>query len=278
MTAIERVTCWLAVVAIGCGCAAAPVEQERELTVRGSDTMLILNRQLAASFMRANPGVSILVRGGGTGVGVEALVAGESDICAASRPLAADEVRAIYDRFGTLGVRFLIAQDALSVYVNRQNPIRNLTTENLRQMFEGTLESWADVGGGAVPVVAVVRPPSSGTHRFFRDHVLLGRPYTISAVTAPSTNGVLEQVASQVGGIGYGGVAYRAEGVVHCAVDGVEPTVENVRRGDYPLTRHLAFYTVDPPRGLEKRFIDWCLGEEGQSVVAEVGYIPLWPG
>jgi phosphate transport system substrate-binding protein len=278
MRVIDRWPWLLAAAAIGCGCAAGQVAEQRQLEIRGSDTMLILNRQLAAGFMRANPGVSILAEGGGTGVGVESLVAGESDVCAASRPLAAEEVRAIYDRFETLGVRFLIAQDALSVYVHQDNPTRNLSMENLRQLFGGEAVSWAEVGGGAVPVVVVVRPPNSGTHRFFRDHVLKGRPYTESALTAPGTADVLREVAGNEGAIGYGGVAYRGEGVVRCAVAGVHPTADNVRLGDYPLTRHLAFYTVEPPVGLAKRFIDWCLGKEGQGIVAEVGYIPLWPG
>ena len=270
---------WLiAAAVIGWGCTASQVVEQRELMVRGSDTMLILNRQLAAGFMRANPGVSIRVQGGGTGFGVESLVAGESEVCAASRPLAAEEVRAIYDRFETLGVRFLIAQDALSVYVNVGNSVRDLSLENLRRLFAGEAVSWADVGGDAMPVTVVVRPPSSGTHRFFRDHVLRGRPYAKAAVTAPSTADVLHEVAEHGGAIGYGGVAYGGEGVVRCAVDGVQPTSDNVRAGHYPLTRHLAFCTVEPPLGLAKRFIDWCLEEEGQAIVAEVGYIPLWPG
>jgi phosphate transport system substrate-binding protein len=250
--------------------------EERQLAIRGSDTMLVLNRRLAEAYMRAHPGVSVRVEGGGTAAGVAALVDGEADICAASRPLLAEEVAAIYDRHATLGVRFLIAQDALSVFVNAANPIRSLELSELRGLFDGSIASWRDVGGDDVAVVPIVRPPSSGSHRFFRDHVLKGGPYAAGAITAATTNDVLASVRTDAGGVGYGGVAYRLEGVAAIAVDGVPPAAEAVRDGRYPLARYLAFSTVRPPTGLARRFIDWCLGPEGQAVVAEVGYVPLW--
>jgi phosphate transport system substrate-binding protein len=264
--------------ALSMGCVGAPHVEDRELRVRGSDTMLVLNRRLAEEFMRGHPGMSVRVAGGGTGTGVEALLAGEADICAASRPLLAEEVAAIHDRFGSLGVRFLVCQDALSVFVNAANPVRDLSSEQLRAMFDGTIASWSDVGGEGRGVVVIVRPPTSGSHRFFRDHVLKGRPYATGAVTVRATFDVLEAVRDEPGAIGYGGLAYRLEGAPSCAIDGVLPDAEAVRDGRYPLARYLVFYTVEPPVGLAKRFIDWCLGEAGQEIVAEVGYIPLWPG
>lgn len=240
--------------------------------------MLILNRRLAEGFMRAHPGTSILVEGGGTGVGVEALIAGEVEIAAGSRPLAADEVQALFERFETLGVRFLIAQDALSVYVNDRNPVREVTTSQLAGLFDGSIRWWSEIGGQPIAVIAVVRPPSSGSQRFFRDRVLHGREYTSDRVTAPTTLEVLEAVRGSPGAVGYGGVAYEAEGVVRCAIDGASPSPKDVRAGRYPLARYLAFYTAEPPRGLTKIFIDWCLSPAGQTVVADVGYLPLWNG
>ena len=266
----------VALVALAAGCSSSGPVEQRLLAIRGSDTMLVLNRRLAEEYMRAHPGESVRVAGGGTAAGVAALVAGDADICAASRPLLAEEVAAIYDRYSTLGVRFLVAQDALSVFVNAANPVQSLSLEQLRGLFDGSIDSWERVGGDDVPVVVIVRPPSSGSHRFFRDHVLKGRPYAPGAATAPTTNDVLAAVGSDPGGVGYGGVAYRREGVEAVAVDGVRPTAEAVREDRYPLARYLAFSTVEPPAGLAKRFIDWCLGPEGQAVVAEVGYIPLW--
>jgi phosphate transport system substrate-binding protein len=264
------------IAALAAGCASSLRVEERELRLRGSDTMLVLNRRLAEAFMRANPGVSVRVEGGGTGAGVEALAAGEAEIAAASRPLLAAEVVAIYDRFGSLGVRHLVAQDALSVFVNAANPVRGLSSEQLRGLFDGSIRSWAGLGGDDLEVIVIVRPPWSGTHRFFRDHVLKGQSYAAGARTLPTTTEILEFVRSDPRAVGYGGLAYRLPGTEACAVDGTPPTVETVRAGRYPLARYLAFYTVEVPAGLAKSFIDYCQGADGQAVVADVGYIPLW--
>ena len=265
----------VAVVAVT-GCLSVQETGEDEIQVIGSDTMLELGRRLAEGYMRTHPGVSIHVSGGGSGVGIEALIDGRAEIAAASRPLASDEVAALHEEFGTLGVRYLIAQDALSVFLNEKNDIRNLSLDQLRGMFDGTTMEWAEIGGGSGKVVVFVRPPSSGTHRFFSDHVLSGAQYSPEAVTVPTSRGVLAAVQGDPYAIGYGGLAYRLAGVVQIAVDGIEPTTDNVRRGRYPLARYLVFYTAEPPIGLARRFIDWCLSAEGQRVVAEVGFFSLW--
>lgn len=258
------------------GCASTPQGAGDAVRIVGSDTMLELNRRFAESFMRGHPGIPILVDGGGSGAGIEALIAGTTSIAAASRPLSSAEVARLYEVHQTLGVRFLVAQDALSIYLNVANPVRNLSLEQLRGLFLGTITDWSEVGGSPGPVQVVVRPPSSGTHRFFRDHVLAGELYANSATAVATTRDVLAAVAAGPGTIGYGGQAYRREGVVHCAVDGVEPTSENVGRDLYPLTRYLVFYTTQPPTGSVRDFIDWCLDEDGQRVVKAVGYVPLW--
>ena len=173
------------------GCLSATEVVEDEIRVVGSDTMLELDRRLAEGYMRAHPGDTVRIEGGGSGAGIEALIDGRADIAAASRPLSSSEVAALYERFDTLGVRYLVAQDALSVYLNRTNPIRDLGLDQLRGLFDGSVSDWSELGGASTEVVVVVRPPSSGTHRFFRDHVLGGAPYSPRAVAVPTTRGVL---------------------------------------------------------------------------------------
>ena len=189
---------------------------------------------------------------------------------------ATSEVAALHEHFDTLGVRYLVAQDALSVYVNHDNPVRDLSIEQLRGIFDGSLSRWSMVGGSSRDVVVIIRPPSSGSHRFFRDHVLSGAPYSSRAVAVPTTRGVLMAVEDDSAAIGYGGVAYRLEGVRQISVDGFAPTPENVGLDRYALARYLVFYTASPATGVARRFIDWCLSTDGQRVVEEVGYIPLW--
>ena len=261
---------------VGAACGSTSGVDDGTVVVVGSDTMLELNRRLAEAFMRGHPGTRIVVEGGGSRIGIERLIEGTASIAAASRPLSSAEVAQLYASHDTLGVRFLIAQDALSVSVNAANPVRDLSRDRLRGLFTGTIADWREVGGEPGAVRVIVRPPSSGTQRFFKDHVLGGTPYAASATVAATTRGVLEAVAADRWAIGYGGVAYRIPGVVQVAVDGVDPTVVNVGRGRYPLSRYLAFYTPAPPAGLLRVFIDWCVGSEGQRVVGDVGYVPLW--
>jgi phosphate transport system substrate-binding protein len=268
---------WAVLLALlSAGCGSAPVAKKQTLSIKGSDTMLILNQRLAEEFMRGHPGIAVMVEGGGTSTGVEAIIGGDAAICAASRPLAPAEVQRIHDRYGTLGVRHLVARDSLSVWVHPDNPVRNLTLGQLGRIFDGSVTRWSELGGHDREIKVVVRPPSSGTFRFFRDRVLRGGPYTGRAVTAGSTAEVVRRVADDPSAIGYGGAAYVRDDVRACAIEGVPPPTEAADGARYPLTRHLVYYTAVPPEGLAREWIDWCQGSSGQSVVAETGYLPLW--
>ena len=246
------------------------------IRIAGSDTMVVLNRRLAEGYMRSHPGVTILVEGGGTAAGVEALIADRIEVCAASRPLTADEVQRLYDRHRTLGVRFPVAQDGVSVWIHQSNPIGGLSTSQLRAIFSGEIGNWLEVGGEDRGVTVIVRPPASGTHRLFRDLVLDGGEYSAAAVSVASTTEVLQRVAEDPQAIGYGGVASTHPGVRTSAVDGALPSASALREGRYPLARHLTYVTVAPPRGLAGAFIDWSQGPVGQALAAEAGYLPLW--
>jgi phosphate transport system substrate-binding protein len=268
---------WIGVVLIACclGCSAIAPGRATEVRIEGSDTMLFLNRRLAEEFMKEHPGVVVRVAGGGTGTGVDALVAGRADLCSASRPFLPEEVEALYVRFGTLGVRYLVALDAISIYLHPANPVRDLTMEQLRRIFRGEIGTWDAVGGESIAIVPVVRPPHSGTRRFFRDHVLEGADALSAAVELPRTRDVTDWVRGHRGAIGYGGMAYGGD-LVRCAIDGIPPDEASVRDRRYPLSRYLYFYAAAPATGRVEEFLDWCLGEEGQLVAAGTGFIPLW--
>lgn len=261
-------------VALAAGCSLP--RASGQVRIAGSDTMLELNRRLAVEFMRAHPGIAVHVAGGGTDAGVRGLVGGELELCAASRPFRSEEVAALHERFGTLGVQLLVARDALSVYLNPENPVRALALDELRRIFAGAIADWRDLGGPSAAIIVVVRPPSSGTQQFFRDHVLQGAAFSPAARVARRTDDVARVVAQEPGAIGFGGLVFGAA-LTHAAIDGVAPTPASARDGSYPLARYLYFYATAPPRGATKVFTDWCVSPAGQAVVAEVGFIPLWP-
>ncbi len=246
-----------------------------KIRIQGSDTMLHLTELLAESYMQKNPGASIYVEGGGTASGIGALSRGESDICTASRTLKSDEVQILANSFGSLGVSFLIAKDALSIYINRDNPVKNFTLDELKEMFTCEIKNWKTLGGVDEPVMLITRTPNSGTYLYFKDHILDGEDYCQSKIVLPTTEKVLQAVEDNPNAIGYGGIGYQ-EGVELASIEGVAATAENVRNNTYPIVRYLYFYTPRTPSGAVKDFIDWALSPEGQKVVRQSGYISLW--
>lgn len=274
-----KYTLWVLSCLIIFGCASKRIEKSLDfkqiIRIKGSDTMLLLVQRWAEEYMKAHPGISIYTEGGGSATGIRALINGTIDICSASRPWQPDEIKELVEKQGSLGIRILTAKDALSIYLHPENPVRNLSLEQIKNIFIGETTNWKEAGGVDEPIVVLNRNPNSGTYLFLEQRVLLGAPYSPYAETMPTTSAIVNAVAKNRAAIGYGGLAYGTN-VYHCKINGIEPTLENVRNGTYPIARYLYFYTVSPPRGLLKDFIDWVLSAEGQKIVREVGYIPLY--
>lgn len=252
----------------------------RAVTVKGSDTMVILSQRWAEAYMGSRSGSTIQVTGGGSGVGIAALINGTTDICAASRPMKDDEKLKLRDRYQTMGTEIPVAKDGLTVYVHEENSVKELTVAQLRDIYTGKLTNWSQVGGRDATITLYGRENSSGTYVFFKDNVLLGNDFSARCQTLPGTASVVNAVAKDSRGIGYGGAAY-AKGVRDCglkkdaAAPAVLPTLETVENGSYPLSRNLFFYTRTKPAGETKSFIDWVLSDAGQKIVSEVGYFPV---
>jgi phosphate transport system substrate-binding protein len=257
-----------------------PAHAARGLTVKGSDTMVILGQRWAEQYMNANPGKIIQVTGGGSGTGIAALINGTTEICMSSRPMKADEKRKLRDRYQTMGVEIPVAKDGLSIYLHEQNPVKEISFAQLRQIYAGEITSWKQVGGSEAQIVLYGRENSSGTYVYFKDNVLLGRDFSARCQTLPGTAAVVNAVAKDPNGIGYGGAAY-AKGIKDCAVKkdatspAVLPTAATVKDGSYPVSRDLYLYTRVKPAGEAKKFIDWVLSSEGQALATKVGYFPV---
>jgi phosphate transport system substrate-binding protein len=251
----------------------------KAITVRGSDTMVIMNARLAEEFMKSSPGSTIQVTGGGSGVGIAALLNGTVEIAASSRPIRTSEVDRLKQRFATLGHTVAIAKDGLAVYVNDRNPIRELSLQQIQEIYTGKITNWSQVGGPSAPIILYSRENSSGTYVYFKDNVLRGKDYSPRAQTLQGTAAVVNAVAKDPNGIGYGGAAY-GKGIRFVSVKretnspGYQPTLENVRTNQYPISRNLYFYLRNAPKGETKKFIDWILSPAGQQIVTQVGYFP----
>jgi len=263
-----------------CIALALPVFAAKPISIKGSDTMVIMNARLAEGFMNANPGTQIQVTGGGSGVGIAALINGTTDIAASSRPIKTSETDKLKARFATTGFAIPIARDGLSIYLNEQNPVKELTLAQIRAIYTGAVTNWKQVGGKDAPIILYSRENSSGTYTYFKDNVLMGKDYAPRAQTLQGTAAVVNAVAKDANGIGYGGAAY-AKGIKFAAVKkddkspAVLPSLETVRSGQYPISRYLYLYTRVKPAKEMKAFIDWATSPAGQEIVSKVGYFPV---
>jgi phosphate transport system substrate-binding protein len=252
----------------------------KSITVKGSDTLLILGQRWAEIYMNQNPGVVIQVTGGGSGVGIAALINGSTDICQASRAMKSSEIDKLKERFNTTGVEIPVARDGISLYLNEENKVSELTLDQLKGIYTGQITNWKDVGGDDAKIVLYGRENSSGTYVYFKDNVLKGADYAAQTQTLPGTAASVNAVAKDKYGIGYGGAAY-AKGVKYCKVKkdsktpGYEPTLENVKSGKYPISRYLFWYVRNKPTGEIKKLVDFVLSEQGQQIVSKVGYFPV---
>ncbi|MGA1235909.1 MAG: PstS family phosphate ABC transporter substrate-binding protein [Limisphaerales bacterium] len=254
---------------------------QADITVKGSDTLVILAQKWAEVYMQEHPSTQVQVTGGGSGVGLAALQNQQTDLCNASRKIKAKEIAACIKAFGKRPTEYKVALDGISLYINENNPVQSLSLPQLDQIFTGKTTNWKDVGGPDAPIVLYSRENSSGTYEFFKDHVLQGKDFAASAQTMPGTAAILQAVAKDKNGIGYGGAAY-ATGVkvVKISKDdssaALEPSTENVSDMSYPISRYLYIY-VNPAldQGDIAAYLNWIRSDAGQAVVKDIGYFPL---
>jgi phosphate transport system substrate-binding protein len=255
--------------------AAAP----ERITVKGSDTLVILAQKWAEVYMKSNANVNIQVTGGGSGVGISALINGATDICNASRPMKTTEKEKLKARYNTLGVEVKCAKDGITIYLNPANKVKELSIKQLGQIYRGEITNWKEVGGDNQAIKLYGRENSSGTYVFFQENVVKG-DYVSSCQTLPGTAAVVNAVKKDAAGIGYGGAAY-AEGIVICKVKKEDnspaflPTAETIKSNEYPITRYLYMYLRNRPTGEIKKYVDWILSPEGQKLVVDMGYFPV---
>jgi len=256
-------------------CRTPPLQNTHIIRIKGSDTMLILVRSWPEAYMTLHPGVSIYVEGGGSASGINALIDGNADIAMASRLIRPQEASKLARKYRSIGISFLVAKDALSIYLNPANKIPSLSLTDIADIFSGKTRRWTSGPEKGKVILPAIRPRSSGTHFYIREHVLLGGNYGAQCLSFLTTRQITDFVARHSNAIGYGGRAY-GDSLYHVPVDGVTPSRINVINDRYPLSRYLYFYTIDTPQAPVRRFIDWTLSPTGQEIVEKIGYVPLW--
>jgi phosphate transport system substrate-binding protein len=252
----------------------------------GSDTIVNLALAWAEAYQTVNPEVRISVSGGGSGTGIAALINGTTDIANASRKIK-DEEKQSAQQNGVEPYEIEIARDAIGVIVHPQNPVQQLTLQQISDIYSGKVTNWQDVGGEDRPIVLLSRESNSGTHVYFLEEVVrLGQKdnktlFSQDTLLLPSSEGIIAEVRQNPNAIGYDGLGYITPEVKTLAIapqagsEYVKPAIETVNNGTYPIARPLFMYTPGEPQGEVKTYLDWILGPDGQQIVGELGFVPL---
>lgn len=266
--------------------SAAPVFAESSIQVKGSDTMVNLGQAWAEKYMEKNPDEFVAVTGGGSGTGFSSLISGTCDIAMASRNIKEKEVALARQR-GVEPYEIKVALDGLAVVVNPSNPVDKLTIDQLAGIFAGRISDWKELSGRNEKIVILSREVNSGTHVYFKEHVLRNNDpasneeFSPGALMLSSSQAIADEVAGNPAAIGYYGMGYISpkQKPVLVAKDDKSlyeaPSIENVVAGKYPISRPLFLYTNGEPKGAVKKFVDFCLAKEGQAIVLETDFVPV---
>lgn len=277
---------FLAVIAVLVFSVAFAASNSNSIQIKGSDTMVNLGQAWAEKFMEERPDQFVAVTGGGSGTGFSSLISGTCDIAMASRNIKQKELE-IAKQKGINPFEIKVALDGLAVVVNPKNPVSRLTVEQLAGIFTGKISNWKEVGGEDKTIVILSREVNSGTHVYFKEHVLRRadpnskEEFAPGALLLSSSQAIADEVAGNPSAIGYYGMGYISphQKPVTIAKDEkseyVSPTIENVVNGKYPISRPLFLYTNGQPQGLVKEFVDFILSKEGQDIVLKTDFVPI---
>lgn len=274
----------------GGGTSGSSTQTAASVTIqnKGSDTMVNLAQAWAEEYKKVAPDVNVEVSGGGSGVGIAALIKGSIDLANASRNMKPEEIEQAKKNTGKEPKEFIVGFDALAIYVHKENPLNEITLDQLAQIYGegGNLTRWSQLGvtiPGAAndEIVRVSRQSNSGTYEFLREHVLNKKDFKLGSRDMNGSKEVVELVASTPTAIGYSGMGYATSNVKMLKVKktaqdpAYEPNAANTLAKTYPIARSLQVYTLGEPHDALRKYVDWILSTQGQKVVGAAGYVPL---
>ena len=253
---------------------------------KGSDTMVNLALYWAEEYQLEHEDVRISVTGGGSGTGITAMISNTVDIANASRAIKEEEREQALAN-GVDPVEHIVARDAIAVIINPENPIQELTLQQVSDIYSGKFQNWSDLGGDDRPIVRLSRETNSGTHVYFLESVVrLGDKenttlFSRDTLLLPSSEGIIAEVRDNPNAIGYDGLGYVTPEVKVVAIARDEtsgyvlPSVETVNQNLYAVARDLYMYTNGEPQGLIKEYLLWIYSPDGQKIVKDLGFVPV---
>ena len=266
----------------------SPTGSNEYLNNVGSDTMVNLALAWAEEFQMENPQSNLAVSGGGSGTGIASLINKTTDVANASRKIKSEEI-ANAEENGIEPIEFIVARDAIAIIVNPNNPISELTLQQLSDIYSGKINNWQELGGEERPIVRLSRETNSGTHVYFLEQVLrLGDKedktlFSTDTLLLPSSEVIGAEIRQNPNAIGYDGLGYVTPDMKVVAVadarqenyEFIFPSAGTVNDGTYPIARDLYMYTAGQPEGFIKRYIEWIFTPQAQDIVTELGFVPI---
>lgn len=252
---------------------------------KGSDTIVNLALAWAEKYQGEHPDTRVSVTGGGSGTGIAALINKTADIANASRQIKPEEVDQAKAN-GVDPVEHIIARDAIAVMVNPENPVSQLTLQQISDIYSGKINNWKELGGDDRPIVRLSRETNSGTHVYFLETVLrLGNAkdktlFSMDTLLLPSSEGIVAELRQNPNAIGYDGLGYvpkdlKIIAIAKAAGDAyVLPSIATVNDKTYAIARDLYMYTNGEPTGAVKKYLDWIVSPEAQQIVVDLGFVP----
>lgn len=258
-----------------CALSAATAASAQKLVIKGSDTLgAKLVPMLAEQYKATHPRITFEIAAEGSSTGIAAIISGTADIGMSSRRAKSTEVSAAASKGVTLKPT-IVAFDGIALIVNEKNPIAKLSLRQVEQIFTGDVSDWSGVGGKSGKISVYTRNTSSGTYQDWRDLAMKKRDYAKSSQKMAGNEQIASEVARNPNGIGYVGLAYaNAPGTKVVAIGGVLPSKQTVQNKQYPYARPTFYYTNGEPTGEAARFIEFTLGDVGQRIAENIGFVP----
>ncbi|MGL6114775.1 PstS family phosphate ABC transporter substrate-binding protein [Cetobacterium sp. SF1] len=248
--------------------------------MKGSDTILNVSQVLAEEYMATNKDARIAVTGGGSGVGIASLINGTGDIGMASRNIKTSEIQQAKDKGVTIK-EVVLGYDGITVIDNKNNPVKNISEKDLGKVYRGEITNWKDLGGEDAPIVVLSRDSSSGTHEFFKEHIVRNgnskgtEEYGEKVLYMPSNEAIKQEVENNKNAIGYIGMGYVDKSINSMKVNDIEPSVDNVFSKKYPIAREVYWYINENGNKTVDGLVNYALSSEGQEIVKEEGFVPV---
>jgi phosphate transport system substrate-binding protein len=255
-------------------CSFVGFSRAEDLRIDGSTTVLPIAQKAAEVFMKKNPDVKVYVSGSGSGTGIKALIDGTTNIATSSREAKDKEIASGKEK-GVALTDHKIALDGIVPIVHPSMKIGNISLEQLRDIYNGKIKTWKELGGPDRPISVVSRDTSSGTYEVWEEKVLKGDKVRPDALLVASSGQAVQTVAENRYAIGYVGIGYIDKSIKAIKVNSITATEKSVRDGSWPIARPLFMYTNGKPTGVIAKFIDFMLSKEGQKIVNEVKYVSL---